>query len=103
TNLLLERCVRECIEGGYMRAVDEFLFAYQIVMFCHAWALKNWALRDRYGLGDYVSRGIGLIVEPFLTAKGRAALAALRRRSDDFQRGPAPRPASTRSERAEPA
>jgi AcrR family transcriptional regulator len=102
TNLLLERSVRDCVEGGYMRAVDEFLFAYQLVMFCHAWALKHWALRDCYDLGDYVSRGIGLIVEPFLTARGRAALAALRRRSADFHHEPASRRASARPERAEP-
>lgn len=84
TNQLFERCVNECMQGGYMREVDEFLFAYQVVMFCHAWALKYWALRDRYSLGEYVSRGIGLMVEPFLSARGKTSLAALRRRSDDF-------------------
>ncbi len=90
TNQLFERCVAECVHGGYMRAVDEFLFTYQVVMFCHAWALKNWALRDRYRLGEYVSRGIGLIVEPFLTARGKTSLNALRRRSDDFSGQPGP-------------
>ena len=74
TKQLIEHCVSECVQGGFMREVDEFLFAYQVVMFCHAWALKNWALRDRYSLGEYVSRGIGLMVElrrtPGLSPRG---------------------------------
>ena len=89
TNLLIEGCVHQCVAGGYMREVDEFLFAYQVVLFCHAWALKNWALRDRFSLAEYVSEGVKLVVEPFLTAKGRTALAALRRRSHDFRDEPA--------------
>lgn len=89
TNLLIEGCVHQCVAGGYMREVDEFLLAYQVVLFCHAWALKNWALRDRFSLAEYVSEGVKLVVEPFLTAKGRTALAALRRRSHDFRDDPA--------------
>jgi len=84
TNRLLERCVLDCIEGGFMRELDEFMLVYQLVMFCHAWALKHWALRERFDLGHYVSGGVALLVEPFLTARGKAALAALRRRSNDF-------------------
>ncbi|MEZ5603556.1 MAG: TetR/AcrR family transcriptional regulator [Burkholderiaceae bacterium] len=89
TNRLLERCVRDCVEGGYMRELDEFLLVYQLVMFCHAWALKNWAMRERFDLGGYVSGGISLLIEPFLTTKGKAALASLRRRSGDFSGPPA--------------
>jgi hypothetical protein len=48
-------------------------------MFCHAWALKHWALRSRYSLKRYVEEGLALQVEPFLTAKGRAAFARMRR------------------------
>jgi AcrR family transcriptional regulator len=89
TNRLLERCVRDCVEGGYMRELDEFLLVYQLVMFCHAWALKNWAMREHFDLGGYVSGGISLLIEPFLTTKGKAALATLRRRSGDFSGPPA--------------
>ncbi len=84
TNRLLERCVRDCIDGGHMRELDEFMLVYQLVMFCHAWALKNWALRERFDLARYVSGGVALLVEPFLTARGRAAVAALRKRTGDF-------------------
>ncbi|MDA8107859.1 MAG: TetR family transcriptional regulator [Betaproteobacteria bacterium] len=75
TNRLLERCIHACVAGGDMRAVNEHLLAYSYVMFCHAWALKHWALRDRYSLEQYVREGFALLVEPFLTAQGRAAYA----------------------------
>lgn len=86
TNRILEGCVRECIDGGHMREREPFLLVYQLVMFCHAWALKHWAMRERFDLAGYVSSGVALLVEPFLTAKGRGALAALRRRTGDFSR-----------------
>ena len=64
-----------------MRPLNEQLLAYSHVMFCHAWALKHWALRDRYTLEQYVIEGLRLLVEPFLTATGLAARAAAMRRN----------------------
>jgi len=94
TNRLLHQCLRDCIAGGYMRQVSEYLLVYQYVNFCHAWALKNWAFRSRFSLAKYVAEGIGLLVEPFLTAKGRRELVSMRRRTADFTRDAArPRPA----------
>ena len=86
TNRLLQGCVRACVDGGYMHPVNEYLLVYQYVAFCHAWALKHWALRTRFSLGKYVAEGIGLLVEPFLTPEGRTALATMRRRTADFTR-----------------
>ena len=86
TNRILQGCLRACIAEGYMRQVNEYLLVYQYVNFCHAWALKHWAMRKRFSLGTYVAEGIGLLVEPLLTAKGRAALAKMRRRTADFTR-----------------
>lgn len=79
TNRLLERCIRACVTGGHMRAVNEHLLAYSHVMFCHAWALKHWALRKRYSLEQYVREGCTLLVEPFLTAKGTGVYTAMLR------------------------
>ena len=45
TNLLIEQCLRACVEGGYLREVNEYLLSYQLVMFAHSWALKHWNLR----------------------------------------------------------
>jgi AcrR family transcriptional regulator len=77
TNRLLEGCIRACTASGHMRAVNEHLLAYIHVTFCHAWALKHWALRERYTLEQYVREGLALLVEPFLNPKGRAAYARL--------------------------
>ena len=99
TNRLLRGYLRACIAGGYMRQVNEYLLVYQYVTFCHAWALKHWAMRGRFSLGKYVAEGIRLLVEPFLTPKGRSALAAMRRRTADFTREskPAARPRRRRN------
>jgi len=80
TNRLLDACVRDCIAGGYMGPVNDHLLVYQYVLFAHAWALKQWAFRDRYSLDEYVDEGIKLLVEPFLTDRGRGAIAQLRRK-----------------------
>ena len=71
TNRLLERCLRACISAGYVEPVNSQLLVYQYVHFAHAWALKSWALRGRYTLEQYVREGLKLLVDPFLTAKGR--------------------------------
>ncbi len=85
TNQLIESCLSACIEAGYMREVNRHLLSYQIVMFAHSWALKHWALDERYSLTGYFEEGIKLLVEPFLTAKGRRMLASLRAGSPLFQ------------------
>ena len=72
TNRILEACIRACVEAGHMQPVNEQLLAYSHVMFCHAWALKHWALGGRYSLEQYVHEGLRILVEPFLTDKGRA-------------------------------
>ena len=80
TNRLLETCLEGAIQAGLIRPLNVFLQTYQLVHFCHAWALKQWAFRGRYDLDSYVAEGIDLLIEPFLTAAGRAALAGLRDR-----------------------
>jgi len=78
TNRLIEKAIRACTAGGFMRPINEHLLSYQCVMFAHAWALKYWAFRERYTLDEYVEEGLQLMVEPFLTAKGKTALAKIR-------------------------
>jgi AcrR family transcriptional regulator len=73
TNQLLERYLKECISAGYLERVNTMLLVYQFVHFAHAWALKGWAFRGRYTLEQYVKEGLKLLVDPFLTAKGRKA------------------------------
>ena len=86
TNQLVQACIRQCVDGRYMHRVNEYLLAYQIVMYAHAWALKHWALRARYDLNKYAAEGVRLLVEPFLTSSGAGALAGMRRRTGNFSR-----------------
>ena len=71
TNRLLEGCLRKCVSQGFMRSVNGPLLVYQYVHYAHAWALKSWAFRRRYTLEEYVKEGLKLLVDPFLTTKGR--------------------------------
>lgn len=99
TNRLLEGCVQACIAGGFMRQVNEQLLVYQYVIFCHAWALKNWALKEKMSVSRYVDEGLTLLVEPFLTAKGRTALASVRVDTGNFkhEKKPARQPVKSRA------
>lgn len=84
TNRLIEQCLRDCVEGGYMRELNEYLASYQLVLYAHSWALKHWVLRERYSLDSYIGEGVKLMIEPFLTAKGRRGLTDLPRRALTF-------------------
>ena len=54
TNELIAACVRDCIDAGLFEAVDVDMFVYQIVMFCHAWALKSWHFAKVMDVDTYV-------------------------------------------------
>lgn len=74
SNQIILGCINECIDGGYFREVNSDLLVYQFVMYCHTWALKYWAFRNKYTLKQYVDEGLKLLVEPYLTPrKGRGA------------------------------
>ena len=70
-----------------MRPINEYLLSYQCVMFAHAWALKHWAFCDRYTLAEYVDEGLQLLVEPFLTAKGKTAMSRIPQSAGALLRG----------------
>lgn len=66
------RCIEECVRHGLMMATNADILAYQIVMFGHTWALKHWALREKFSVEEYVAEGEKLLILPFLTQDGRA-------------------------------
>jgi len=84
TNRLIEECLDACVAAGDMRDINVHLLSYQLVMFAHSWALKHWALRERYRLAEYVAEGIQILIAPFLTAKGKRVLQAMSLRTDAF-------------------
>lgn len=77
TNKLISDCIEHCVREGVFEDVDVELFTYQIVMFCHAWALKAWHFQGRMTIEDYVDRGLKLMLSPVVTARGRRAYARL--------------------------
>lgn len=70
TNRLISDCIDACVAARLFAAVDVELLTYQIVMFCHAWALKAWHFRHRMGIDEYVDRGLRLMLEPLVTRAG---------------------------------
>lgn len=102
TNSLIEACLSDSIKAGLMAKVNTYLLAYQMVTFAHSWALKNWSLGERYALSNYVSEGIKLLVEPFLTVKGQRVLEEMRKRTHSFGALEARRPASKKAPAKKP-
>ncbi len=70
TNDLLKQCIEDCVRDGLLEKANPMLHAYQLALFSHAWALKQWAYRDSFTLEEYVAEGERLLIEPFLTKKG---------------------------------
>jgi AcrR family transcriptional regulator len=77
TNELITACVRDCIDAGLFEAIDVDMFVYQIVMFCHAWALKAWHFARAMDVETYVDRGLNLILRGVLTEQGRGRMQRL--------------------------
>ncbi|HXA22464.1 MAG TPA: TetR/AcrR family transcriptional regulator [Acetobacteraceae bacterium] len=70
TNGLIATCVRDCIDAGLFERIDVDMFVYQIVMFCHTWALKAWHFAKVMDVDTYVRRGLDLMLRGVLTRAG---------------------------------
>lgn len=81
TNQILAGVIGECIEAGYLRAVNLDILTYQIVMMAHAWALKHWFFKSRFSLDEYVEHHIDLVFHGVLTETGRAQWEATRKKT----------------------
>ena len=77
TNELIAACVRDCVDAGLFEAVDVDLFVYQIVMFCHAWALKAWHFAAAMNVDTYIDRGLTLMLRGVLTRAGERRMQLL--------------------------
>ena len=77
TNGLLAACVRDCIAAGLFDDVDIDIFVYQIVMFCHTWALKAWHFARMMDVDTYLERGLRPLLRGVLTRAGTRRLQAL--------------------------
>jgi TetR/AcrR family transcriptional regulator, cholesterol catabolism regulator len=96
SNELIAECIREGIAAGiFHEDVDVPLFTYQVVMFCHAWALKAWYFAPQMTVEEYLQRGLLLMLRGVATSKGLRHL----KRLDEAVVAPAA-PASIASHRA---
>lgn len=71
TNALIAACINDCVRAGLFERIDVELLTYQIVMFAHAWALKAWHFRGKMNVGEYVDRGLGVMLNQVLAPRGR--------------------------------
>lgn len=78
SNKLISDCIEHCIREGLFEDIDVELFTYQIVLFCHAWALKAWRFQGRMSIDEYVDRGLKLMLNPVVSARGKRSLARVR-------------------------
>ena len=62
--------------GSVYRAVDENLFAHDIIMLAHMWALKGWLLARVYSFDHYKAEQIQLIWRELSINKGLCVDAA---------------------------
>lgn len=84
TNRLMESYVVACIEGKFMRSVNVHMLVYVMVSFAHTWALKYWALCERYTLRQYVEEGMKIFIEPHLTKTGLSEFEQFKIRLNTF-------------------
>jgi AcrR family transcriptional regulator len=77
SNTLISNCIYQCLRDGLFEDVDVEMLTYMIVMFCHAWALKSWRFRGRLTIDQYIDRGLAMLLNPVVSAKGRRSLLKL--------------------------
>lgn len=67
---IFRKSLEACIHQGIMKPVNVDVMIYQYIMFCHTWAVKHWAFRDKYSFEDYLQEGEVILVDNFLTKHG---------------------------------
>lgn len=98
SNRLISDCIEQCVRDGLFDGeLDLDLFTYQIVMFCHAWALKAWHFRSRMTIDEYLDRGLKQMLNGVVTTRGRRSYA---RWMEARAVAPKPKTRSSRSVRA---
>ena len=69
----LVSAVRGAVDAGDLRDVPPELFAYDLLVLAHTWALKNWYFQAQgVGLDEYVDMQVRTVVLGALTDEARA-------------------------------
>ncbi len=69
---IFRNSLEACIHQGLYKPVNVDIMTYQFILFCHAWALKHWAFKERCDLEEYLDDGEKILIDSFLTEAGRA-------------------------------
>jgi len=75
THRMISALIDDCIRAGVFEVIDVEMLTHQVVIFCHAWALKAWRFRGRMSVDDYVARGLAVLLGPVLTREGQGRFA----------------------------
>lgn len=73
----LKQAVLEAIDAGYLVPVDAELFAYNLLLLAHAWALKRWYFERSFDFPTYVRKQTAVALAAVVQAEHRDAYAHL--------------------------
>ena len=85
TNRLIEGCIQECLDAGFLVPTKPELLAYRVVIAAQSWSLKNWQLAKIVTLDEYIEHAIHACWDALLSQKGRRRIAKLQ--SDGLLKG----------------
>lgn len=77
----LRHAVADGVESGHLAQVDPDLFAYDLLLLAHSWALKHWYFQNKLDLDAYVRKQTALMLRSALTPQHRSAYQHLLERS----------------------
>ena len=63
----LGRATQEAVEAGLFAPVDVDLFAYNLVLLAHGWALKSWYFQPQHTVDSYIRGQLALVLSAALT------------------------------------
>lgn len=63
----LHRAASAAREAGLFRDLDPDLFAYNLVLTAHAWALKHWYFETQYTIDEYIAAQTDLLLRGAVT------------------------------------
>ncbi|WP_082634271.1 TetR/AcrR family transcriptional regulator [Arthrobacter alpinus] len=77
TVLPLQQAVLEAIDAGRLVRVDAELFAYNLLLLAHAWALKRWYFERSFDFDTYVRKQTAVALAAVVQAEHRASYSHL--------------------------
>lgn len=77
TGKLLSKAVRDAADAGLIRPVDYRIFAFQLLMTAHSWALKHWYFSRHFSHEDFIAHHTALALSGVLRPETRAQYSDL--------------------------